>query len=102
MSALILKSMALYSVLECLSHKEKLLMQQLNRVFYSKIIPNSIYLVRIDNPERLAILRGKNRLVFFYPASNGCHKFSEEDELPFDRVLRVFDVGLEKVLIFPS
>lgn len=102
MSAMILKSMALYEILGYLTYNEKIKIQQASRLFYDRVVPNAIYRVPLENPPRLPILRGKNRLVFFYPAENGCHRFSQEDELPFERVLRVFDVDSMRLLIFPS
>lgn len=89
---MILKSMALYEILGYLTYNEKIKIQLLSRDFYNRIVPNAIYRVQMDNPARLPIIRGKNRLVFFYPSEKGCHRFTQEDELPFEDVLRVFDV----------
>ena len=73
-------------------------------MFYDKIIPAIIYRVRLDNPLRVVIIKPKNKLVFFYPSTNGCHKFTKEDELPFDQVTPrgVVDVDFGRVLIFPT
>jgi len=76
MCAMILKSMALYEVLGFLTYNEKIKIQLVSRDFYKRIVPNSIYTVAMENPARLPIIRGKNRLVFFYPSENGCHRFT--------------------------
>lgn len=39
----LIKSSAIYSVLEYLSETERLKLQRVNKVFYMKLIPNAIY-----------------------------------------------------------
>jgi hypothetical protein len=41
--------------------------------------------------------------VFFYPSASQNHKFSEEDELPFDRIepKALIEVDFNRILMFP-
>jgi hypothetical protein len=53
---------------------------------------------------RLLIIKNKNVLTIFYPSKLGNHRFSEPDELPFDKVSPndLVDIDNDNILIFPS
>jgi hypothetical protein len=62
------------------------------------------FVAKLHTPERIPIIRGKNRLVFFYPSKNGCHKFTQEDELPFESIVAkgIIEASNGRIVMFPT
>ena len=61
-------------------------------------------MTNLHSPERVPIIRGKNRLVFFYPSKIGCHKFTQEDELPFESIAPkgIIEASNGRIVMFPT
>lgn len=50
------------------------------------------------------MVRDKNKLVMFYPSRSGNHMFTDEDELPFERIQarNIVDVDDRRIVMFPD